>query len=43
MKKSVGYLIPFMEQERKEMRAMSGNVDDDGDDDDVSSDLYVFC
>ncbi|XP_073483730.1 methionine synthase isoform X1 [Aquarana catesbeiana] len=29
MKKSVGYLIPFMEQERKEMRAMSGNVDDD--------------
>ncbi|XP_077342636.1 methionine synthase isoform X2 [Lithobates pipiens] len=32
MKKSVGYLIPFMEQERKEMRAISGNTDDDDDD-----------
>ncbi|XP_072265291.1 methionine synthase isoform X3 [Pyxicephalus adspersus] len=29
MKTSVGYLIPFMEQERKELRALSGNVEDD--------------
>ncbi|XP_018418795.1 PREDICTED: methionine synthase [Nanorana parkeri] len=29
MKKSVGYLIPFMEKEREEMRALSGNVEDD--------------
>ncbi|CAJ0940174.1 unnamed protein product [Ranitomeya imitator] len=30
MKKSVGYLIPFMEKEREEMKAVTGNtVDDD--------------
>ncbi|XP_075059832.1 methionine synthase isoform X2 [Mixophyes fleayi] len=29
MKKSVGYLIPFMEKEREEMRALSGSVEED--------------
>ncbi|XP_077201508.1 methionine synthase [Paroedura picta] len=29
MKKAVGHLIPFMEQEREEMRALSGNTEED--------------
>ncbi|XP_068088243.1 methionine synthase [Hyperolius riggenbachi] len=29
MKKSVGHLIPFMEKEREEMRALSGSVEED--------------
>ncbi|XP_063774129.1 methionine synthase [Pseudophryne corroboree] len=29
MKKSVGYLIPFMEKEREEMRALTGSVEED--------------
>ncbi|XP_048341635.1 LOW QUALITY PROTEIN: methionine synthase [Sphaerodactylus townsendi] len=29
MKKAVGHLIPFMEQEREEMRALSGSREDD--------------
>uniref|UniRef100_A0A8D0E9X5 Methionine synthase n=1 Tax=Salvator merianae TaxID=96440 RepID=A0A8D0E9X5_SALMN len=29
MKKAVGYLIPFMEKEREEMRALSGSTDEE--------------
>ncbi|XP_068920588.1 methionine synthase isoform X1 [Petaurus breviceps papuanus] len=29
MKKAVGYLIPFMEKEREEQRALSGNVEEE--------------
>uniref|UniRef100_A0A8C5MV13 Methionine synthase n=1 Tax=Leptobrachium leishanense TaxID=445787 RepID=A0A8C5MV13_9ANUR len=29
MKKSVGYLIPFMEKEREELRALSGSMEED--------------
>lgn len=28
MKKAVGYLIPFMEKEREEMKARSGSEED---------------